>query len=103
MGKKFCVVCGKEIVNGEFDEFCSESCFEQDFWTKALDDSAVIIDGTCYHVDDENEKSYFRGFGGARFVIEFNDGRRITTTNLWYQGKIPKKFIKEDNAKFVKL
>ena len=100
--KKICEVCGREFEES-YAGFCSERCFEQDFWTKALDKDAIIVNGVCYHMGDENEKSYFRGFGGARFVIEFlSDGHRVTTTNLWCQGDIPERFYKSDNAVFVK-
>ena len=103
MLKKNCVVCGKEIHDGKgfCGDFCSESCFTKDFWNKALDNEAIVINGECYHLGDENDTSYFRGYGGHKFVIEMNDGRRIITTNLWNQGTIPEKFFKGNNARFV--
>lgn len=61
-----------------------------------------MIDGTHYVICDEDSKSSFRGFGGAKFQIEFNDGTRVVTTNLWCQGE-PKGFWKQhfpDNARF---
>jgi hypothetical protein len=73
------------------------------FWEETLDDAAVIVNGRCYHIGDEDSKSYFRGFGGAPRVIEFFDGRVVHTTNLWDNGKIPERYRVPDNAKFRKL
>lgn len=96
-----CAVCGKEYVES-FAGFCSERCFEQDFWEKALDGNEIVINKECYHVGPEEGPSFFRGFGGARFKIRMNDGKVIETTNLWNQGTIPDHFYKGDNAVFVK-
>ncbi|CAO0836086.1 putative protein OS=Streptomyces microflavus OX=1919 GN=Smic_80960 PE=4 SV=1 [Streptomyces microflavus] len=43
------------------------------------------------------------GFGGRRFDIEFFDGRRVTTHDLWSQGTIPPKHREryQDNARFA--
>lgn len=59
-----------------------------------------MIDGTHYVIESENDN--FRGFGGARFQIEFNDGTKVITTNLWCQGE-PKGYWRTqfpDNARF---
>ncbi len=65
----------------------------------------AIIDGTHYVIGDEDSKeTYFRGFGGAKFHIKFNDGTEITTTNLWYQG-VPSEHFKDkfpNNAEFIR-
>lgn len=55
--------------------------------------------GCHYWIGDENVECC-RGFGGDKFVIRFKDGKEVTTTNLWYQGAIPKHFQKilPDNA-----
>ena len=101
MGK--CVVCGKEFKESFCSDFCSEYCFETDFWKNALDKDAIIINGVCYHMGSEEDTGVFRGFSGAKFVIEFlSDGHRVVTTNLWYQGEIPARFHAKDNARFVK-
>jgi len=73
------------------------------FWKETLDETAVIINGRCYHIGDEDSKSYFRGFGGALFIIEFFDGRVVRTTNLWENGVIPPRYRVPDNARFRKL
>ena len=100
--KKICEVCGKEFEEG-CAGFCSEHCFEEDFWTKALDGKEIVIGGECYHVGLEDDSpSWFHGYGGARFKIRMNDGRVIETTNLWNQGDIPARFYTGDNAEFIK-
>lgn len=81
--------------------------FEQKFWLNQLNGNAIIINGQCYHVGDENTKGE-RGFGGDKFVIEmlyntavYKQGQRIVTTNLWHNGKVPDWCSVSDNAKFI--
>lgn len=95
-----CSVCGKHFDGRPMysENICSDECFTKDFWTKALDDEAIIINGECYHVGPEDSSIAFRGYGGHKFVIQLKDGRKITTTNLWNQGEIPEEFHREDNA-----
>ena len=101
MGK--CIICGKEFEESFCGEFCSEHCFEEDFWTKALDGKEIVIGGECYHVGPESDDpSFFKGYGGAKFVIKMNSGKVIVTHNLWNQGEIPKRFFKGNNAEFVR-
>lgn len=107
MEQTICPVCGQPIkdnyvINGK--------CFTCDFWEKRLIDDAeypehtvCIIDGAHYIIEDENDTSCFRGFAGRKFIIKFNDGTIVTTTNLWYQGVIPENFKDKfpNNAEFV--
>lgn len=84
-------------------------CFICNFWRERLKEdselpphTACMIDGTHYVIGPEESNSYFRGFGGARFQIEFNDGTKVVTTNLWCQGE-PEGYWREqfpDNARF---
>lgn len=81
-------------------------CFSCSFWTEKLEnysDKNVTIEGQLYYVGEENSKSYFKGFGGRKFVIKKYNGEIIKTTNLWHNGCIPKVFRKRfpDDAKFV--
>ena len=46
----------------------------------------------CYFIGNENSKDYFRGFGGAKTTITFNDGRIVKSTNLWFRGDVPQHF-----------
>ena len=68
--------------------------------------SQARIKGKCYTIQPDAPKGtphYFLGFGGGRFDIQFHDGRKITTHNLWYRGEIPEELRAEmpDNAEFV--
>lgn len=103
-----CEVCGKEIEKSSYSHkvLCSSKCFDADYWLDRVKhkDDFTIIDGVCYHIENENSKSSFRGFGGKHFTIIKNTGERIETTNLWYNGEIPKAFLEllPDNARFEK-
>lgn len=82
-----------------------------DFWgpggLRDRDDPArrVVIDGQHYLLGEERPGQTGDGFGGARFDIEFRDGRRVTTRNLWHQGAIPPRWRWRypDNARFVQV
>lgn len=85
-----------------------ELCFSCDFWMGYLmkkdKPESVRVKGTHYWIGDENSSATrFRGFGGAKWVIKFNDGRVVKSTNLWCQSDIPDHFKDRlpDNAEFV--
>lgn len=86
-------------------EYCKywEEMYQQDL--ESPPHTACMIDGKHYIICDENSKeTYFRGFGGQKFIIKFNDGTEVITTNLWYQG-IPCNHWKdkfENNAQFIR-
>ena len=110
--EKPCKRCGR-IVNTNYIESIKEElverniCFDCYFWEEKLlikDNPEVArINGSHYIIAPDNPNSYFKGFGGAKFIIQFNDGRLVTTHNLWWQGTIPKHFKKllPDNAIFI--
>lgn len=81
-------------------------CFSCNFWQDKIEhaDKYIRINGNCYHAGPESPQtpSSMRGFDGRRFIILMDDGTRIETTNLWYQGVIPEHFQDElpDNAHF---
>ena len=102
-----CVVCGKKFKKGSQpyygygnDISCSEECFHKKFWIKALK-TGIIISGTCYQIGDERAKGD-RGLDGRPYRIQLDNGDIYYTTNLWYNGKIPKEYYKGDNARFIK-
>jgi hypothetical protein len=68
-----------------------------------LDDTAIIINGECYHDGGMKPPGYggFMGHSGKLFKIEMLDGRVIETNNLWYNGEIPVERKVEDNARFI--
>ena len=106
-----CNICGKQENPGKFVEESAKDiqrtnlCFECLFWkakTSIRDRLNVArIDGDHFIINESDTVSK-RGFDGRKFTIKFFDGREITTTNLWHQGKIPEHFRKalEDNAEF---
>ena len=102
---KKCKICGSPV---KFE--ASTICFSCGFWQTHLESDATLpphtacmIDGTHYVIGEEDSKSYFRGFGGAHFAIQFKDGTLVHTTNLWCQGEPSKEWIDKfpDNAKFL--
>lgn len=85
----------------------NQLCFGCDHWarietTKGHPDR-VIVDNHSYMID-RREDTAFKGFGGTKFIIKFNDGREAVSTNLWHQGEIPWNWQKRipNNAVFVK-
>jgi hypothetical protein len=105
-----CIICGKEIEKSSFTNavLCSSECFHINFWNEKVeerDDPRIVrVDGKQYYIGNEDDSSHFRGFGGTRFVIQFFDGRKVISTNLWYNGEIPEshKELLPDNAEFIK-
>lgn len=47
----------------------------------------VITDGHVYSIGSSAD--YPKGFGGQWWLIQFYDGRSITTDSLWHMGDIP--------------
>ena len=107
-----CPTCNKELGTNNFissDERSMKEhgeCFECSLWRERLplvgNPDVAIIDGTMYTIGDENDSSPFRGFGGDKFVINFKNGRQVTTTNLWCGGHISDTWRPQfpDNADF---
>ena len=103
-----CDVCGKVIEKSCYagGNYCSSECFTAGYWLKRVNNkNCVIINGTCYFIGDEDSTDVFRGFDGKQFIIETNMNETIHTSNLWYNGKVPKAFRKllPDNAEFVSI
>lgn len=121
-----CAVCGVGMRDVDEHGFVSmshpdkdnpEQCFTCWFWGEHAwdikDDRRVIVNGVHYtmnpsDLDPEGKKrrEFGRGFSGARWEIEFFDGRKVVTHNLWHQGEIPEywrtKNKYQDNAVFIK-
>lgn len=101
-----CIICGKEIEQSSFNHkvICSSECFDIDFWNdKVLNKSQhLIIEGGCYFIGQEEDIGRFRGYDGRKFVIQKDNGEIITTTNLWYNGRVPETFTSKlpNNAKW---
>lgn len=83
---------------------------QETLWHRAIENrskpSHVVVNGEHYWIgpEDPSIKRSWRGFHGDRFNIKFNDGRTVTSTNLWCGGAIPAAFREQlpDNAEFVR-
>lgn len=109
-----CKICGKEEDvshwTNEKEMVKHQMCFDCNFWhgkqeldAKRKEHTWAVIDGTHYYLESESP-AFFRGFGGRKFHIRFNDGFETTCSNLWCQGDIPEGYWRErfpDNAVFV--
>ncbi len=101
-----CRRCGK-VEEMHYATDLGDACFSCWFWFEKVglkDQPEVVrVNHRHYMIADEDGSRYVRGFGGARFEIEFFDGRKVTSTNLWYQGQIPEDFWLDlpDNARFI--
>jgi hypothetical protein len=107
-----CKECGGQEQGNWMDDVSiklalRELCHTCDFWHEKIlikdDPETARIDGTHYRVGQESVRGLFQGFGGHKFVIQFADGREVTTTNLWHQGPIPERFADRlpNNAVFL--
>jgi hypothetical protein len=104
-----CEFCGSEYSRTcEDDAYIGKNCFDCSFWIKKInlpeEDEArrVIVDSQHYRLG-VNNSGPFRGFGGRKFTVLFNDGRVVETRCLWHQGEISERFrgMLPDNAVFV--
>lgn len=108
-----CKVCEKEETPSNYinesEMIEHQMCFFCNFWrdmlekdSKRLSHTWCVIDGTHYVIEPDDPGNYFQGFGGAEFQIEFNDGHRVVTHNLWCQGDIDPAWRDKfpDNARF---
>lgn len=86
-------------------------CCGCNFWTNrlaVLGPNSATVGGISYEIERERpdlrlHERHVLGHGGAAFEVEFFDGRRVRTTNLWSCGEVPKHFRGRipDNARFV--
>jgi len=73
------------------------------YWAQALDGSAIIVKGNCYHdAGWSNSRDSFLGFAGAVWKIhELSTGKKWTTNNLWHNGVIPIEICPPDTHEFL--
>lgn len=86
--------------------YTKQLCFSCDYWLRLVNHPHAVRVMGVHFVDGGYLPDAPRsclGFGGKLHVVEFKDGRRVTTNNLWHQGVIPKRFRDRmpDNAMFV--
>lgn len=67
-------------------------CYSCNLWvnrSKHMErNQLVTAGGDFYTLGDEDPKNLFRGFGGAKFQFMV-DGALLTSTNVWYGGRVP--------------
>lgn len=114
-----CSICGKNEVlvwNGDCNRKLAflKQCFLCNHWAEKVEwtdflhefrDLVVRVSGGHYKIGPEplpGEKGMY-GYGGRAFHIQFMDGRKVTSHNLWHQGTIPPHFraMLPDNAVFI--
>lgn len=56
--------------------------------------ASFIVGGELHEIGQEfpRKNSGMRGFGGRPYLVQFDDGRQIYSTNIWFQGEIPRHF-----------
>lgn len=95
-----CAECGVEgystaFLNTEEKQRMDRDglCFDCAFWSLRLEEGVTFVaDGKAYFIGPEGVNVRWAGFGGEKFVIEFLDGRRVETHNLWHRGVVPEHF-----------
>lgn len=110
-----CVICGGVAGTKYMDnltQIVRNMCFSCNFWTERVlqhkdNENVFIIEGQWYTDGGRKDNPKYPqhlGFGGSEFKIQTNDGRIVSTNNLWFGGKIPKYFLSQlpDNAKSLK-
>lgn len=103
-----CATCGAEEDAAHWmnskDLARSKQCQTCFTWTARLadrdDPNVARICGILFVIAPETDAQTSRGHGGRRFKIDFDDGRTVITSNLWYVGPIPYNFRVQlpDNA-----
>ena len=97
-----CKHCGCNIESG-YENLREDTCFTCNYWLDQASsrEDAVVYKGVHRRISDEATTSPFRGCGGAKFRVIFNDDREVFSTNMWYQGKIPQHMLHlfPDNVK----
>lgn len=105
-----CKVCG-EPIRLSFDtetlmrmcerRMCHGCSFYESIASKTEDRPTVIKGGIYWPGNGYGRKDC--GMGGRRFDIEYFDGRRITTFDLWCSGVVPEAFRDRlpDTARFL--
>lgn len=107
-----CADCGAVNYATSFTPGCAEKklidsegiCFTCAFWrVTASRKHETVIDGRIYMVGNRPEGGKFNGMAGRRFEIEYFDGRKVTTFDLWSGGEIPEKYKPQisDTARFL--
>ena len=107
-----CKDCGAVAYSTSFTPTCPEKkvmdaegvCFNCAFWrVRAAQKHDTVIDGRLYTVGNRPAGGSTNGMAGRRFDIEYFDGRRVTTHDLWAGGEVPERYKAQipDTARFL--
>lgn len=125
-----CRECGAPVVtrnDSRAADMLSEGhCSTCWFWTRRLAEFGprfAVVAGCLYSIGEDElamarrcrwpvengrlrgDYRHVLGHAGAECIIRFNDGRTVTTTNLWAHGEVPEWFRERlpDNATFQRV
>ena len=111
LSTKPCAHCGEENYSLSYMDSCAEKkrmvadgfCFMCAFWAiQSEQNHKTVIDGRIY-TPGTGSGGRFAGMAGRRFDIEYFDGTKITTHDLWAGGCVPDEYREQipDTARFV--
>jgi hypothetical protein len=101
MANFICKICGLEedsdrwYNSNELETHCM--CQHCNHWreqheldrTERGEHGYAIYNGTHYVLKPHTDAVAFKGFGGRKFKVKFNDGFETECDNMWCQGDIP--------------
>lgn len=112
--ERICRDCGAVNYSVSFMPTCAEKklidsegvCFSCAFWLVQVEKKhETVIDGRIYSVGDVKKppNQPHSGMAGRRFDIEYFDGRRVTTHDLWSGSEVPARLRGRipDTARFL--
>lgn len=112
--KRVCKDCGAIDYSTAYTPNCAEKkiidaegvCFTCAYWRVRIKEKHdVVIDGHIYSLGDIKKapNSPHAGMAGRRFEVEFFDGRRVVTHDLWSGSTVPEHYRRliPDTARFV--
>jgi len=78
---------------------------EKNYWISLRDNltqQRVVVEnneGERWHYiigkEDKNLPNSVKGFCGRKFIVHFNNGEIVETTNLWEQDRVPEEFLND--------
>lgn len=91
-----CRECGRpDLANYTCREkmLREELCFSCNLWTERIGEMQVVSRAwETYSIGRGGGSASSKGFGGARWVVTFDDGRVVNTDDLWSGGPVPEHF-----------
>jgi len=112
--QRICADCGAVDYPTSFTKTCKEKqamdahgvCFTCAFWrVRVAEKNDTVIAGCIYSVGDTKKppNSPHSGMAGRRFDIEYFDGRKVTTHDLWSGSEVPNRYreLIPDTARFA--